>query len=70
MIPASYAIGVTAVVGLALGWIGIQAAWARAFPEDDSDPDVLARRMGCGGCGCTHVCKKKLRGLSAEEEIE
>ena len=47
---ASYLTGLVAVVGVTLAWVAVQGAWRWAFPEAGSDPDVLAGRMGCGGC--------------------
>jgi hypothetical protein len=55
----SYAIGIVGVVGLALAWVGVQRAWARQFPDDSGDPDVLARRRGCDGCGCATPCRPR-----------
>ena len=56
---SSYAVGLLAVVALAVGWVAVQRAWARAFPDAFDDPDVLAERAGCHGCGCTTDCRKK-----------
>ncbi|MBW2425370.1 MAG: hypothetical protein JRG86_14045 [Deltaproteobacteria bacterium] len=52
----AYATGVLVVVGLALGWLAVQRAWARSFPDAFEDPDVLAGRRGCEGCGCATPC--------------
>lgn len=62
----SYAIGVGALVAVLLVWVGVQGAWRRAFPEFDGDPDVLAARGACNGCGCgcAEVCTRR---RSAEE---
>ena len=49
---ASYGVGVLAVVALAVAWVAVQIAWRSVFPEVSDDPDVLAGRMGCRGCGC------------------
>jgi len=51
-------IGLLAPAAVALGWVAIQAAWARAFPEPGADPDVLARRSDCNGCGCLTRCRR------------
>lgn len=56
----SYLTGMAAIVVIMVVWVGIQGAWRRAFPETFSDPDVLAGRMGCHGCGCTDVCARTL----------
>ena len=64
----SYLLGIGLVIGLMLGWVAVQAAWGRAFPEAATDSDVLARRLGCDGCGCSGVCERKLGKVSAEEK--
>jgi hypothetical protein len=53
----AYATGVLVVVGLALGWLAVQRAWARSFPDAFDDPDALAGRRGCDGCGCATPCR-------------
>ncbi len=53
----SYAIGAIGVAALAGAWLGVQIAWGRSFPDDSSEPDVLARR-GCSGCGLRGPCEK------------
>ena len=63
----SYAIGLLVPVALALGWFAVQTACGRAFPENGADPDVLARRMDCHGCGCGLICQRR---LTAEVEKE
>lgn len=52
---------VGAVAGLAAGWLAVQFAWRRAFPQafgdPGADPDPLAGRLGCHGCGeCKNQC--------------
>ena len=61
----TYATGIIAVVALALGWVAVQGAWRKAFPGATADPDVLAGRTDCHGCGCTESCD---RARPAEEE--
>ena len=57
---ASYALGVAAVVLIAVAWVGVQLAWRRTFPDAGGDADVLAGRMGChGGCGHTEACESR-----------
>jgi hypothetical protein len=68
----SYLLGAGAVVALMLGWLAVQSAWSRAFPEAAADPDVLARRGGCGacgGCGCAGPCKLS-HGDSTNERMQ
>ena len=55
----SYATGLVAIVVVAVVWVGIQIAWRKVFPGVSSDPDVLAGRMGCHGCGRAEVCDKE-----------
>jgi len=55
----SYAVGLLGIVALAVGWVAVQRAWARAFPDAFDDPDVLAGRGGCDGCGCVTVCQRR-----------
>lgn len=63
----NYAIGLLVPVALALAWVGVQTAWTRAFPEPGADPDALARRMDCNGCGCSTICQRRLSGPVSEE---
>jgi len=68
---APYAIGLTTILTVVVVWVGVQIAWRRVFPDASTDPDVLAGRLGCGGCGCTDVCEKNGVGdaRSAKEGI-
>lgn len=51
---------VAAVAGLAAGWLAVQSAWRRAFPDAGADPDPLAGRLGCHGCGdCNDKCGRQ-----------
>ena len=51
------AAAVGAVAALAAGWLAVQNAWRRAFPDAGADPDPLAGRLGCHGCGeCKDQC--------------
>ena len=52
----AYAIGILGIVGLTLAWVAVQRAWAHSFPDAFDDPDVLAGRRGCDGCGCATPC--------------
>ena len=53
---SSYALGIAAVVAMAVAWVGVQLAWRRVFPDACADPDALAGRMGCHGCSSTETC--------------
>jgi hypothetical protein len=66
----SYVTGIAVIVAVSLGWVAVQLAWRKAFPEFSGDPDALAGRMGCHGCSCTDVCEKRPSEPSdpAEEE--
>ncbi len=49
--------GMLGVSALAAAWVVVQLAWARSFPDDESDePDVLARRRDCSGCSHPGSC--------------
>ncbi len=54
----SYAIAAVAVVAMSLSWVAVQRAWARQFPDAFDDPDVLAGRRSCAGCGCAIPCQR------------
>ena len=47
----SYAVGPLAVVLVTVTWVGVQSAWKKVFARIDCDPDALAGRTGCHGCG-------------------
>jgi hypothetical protein len=55
----SLATGVLGVAALLLIWVGVQSAWRRAFPDAFDDPDVLAQRIGCGGCEREPDCEQR-----------
>ncbi len=55
----SYLIGMLGVSALAAGWVAVQLAWAKSFPGDESEPDVLARRRDCSGCSHPGSCMAK-----------
>ena len=61
----TYLLGIAAVVGLTLGWVAVQQAWGRVFPDASADVDVLARRLSCHGCGCSTVCERQ-RGKASD----
>ncbi len=49
----SHALALAALVGMLAGWVAVQRAWRRVFPDAFEDPDVLAGRPSCGGCART-----------------
>lgn len=51
-----YAVGLIGMAVLLAAWLAVQEAWRRTFPEGSADPDVLAERMGCGGCASRDRC--------------
>jgi hypothetical protein len=48
---ASYLIAAVFMVLILYAWVLVQIGWRRVFGRTGPDPDVLAGRMGCGGCG-------------------
>lgn len=52
-------IGILSIIIMMSAWIGVQSLWRKVFFDRDADEDVLARRSGCGDCGCSVVCSKK-----------
>ncbi len=63
-----YLLGIGVVIAVTLGWVAVQAAWAKTFPEATADADVLADRLGCHGCGCSTVCERKVHRVSTQEK--
>ena len=66
-----YLIGVGAFVFLSAAWIVVQRAWKKSFPDVGADPDVLAGRPGCQGCGHVEECQPQpeSRAREAQEEL-
>ena len=58
----SYAVGVLGVVLVAVAWVAVQLAWRRVFAGVSAEPDALAGRTGCHGCGCTVDCDGRNSG--------
>ena len=58
---ASYALGIGAVVAMSLAWVAVMTAWRRMFRPGAMDPDPLAERLDCHGCGCagTSSCERR-----------
>jgi hypothetical protein len=61
-----YIIGVGAFVLLSAAWLGVQRAWRDAFPEAGDDPDALAGRSGCHGCGNPGQCSRGQKSGACE----
>ena len=55
----SYIVGLAGVAIIAAAWLTVQFAWRRAFPYCEGDPDALAGRTGCSGCGDPSNCKRR-----------
>lgn len=53
---SQYAVSLVAMAVLLAAWLAVQQAWRRTFPERSADPDVLAERIGCGGCASRAGC--------------
>ena len=51
-------LGIVVLVGVMLVWVVVQSAWRNVFLRSAADPDVLARRLDCGNCGCTDSCER------------
>lgn len=65
----SHLLGIATLLGLLVGWVAVQRAWRRAFPEACTDPDGLAGRMGCRGtCEQRDCARRSSKGADALEE--
>jgi hypothetical protein len=43
----------------AAGWLAVQRAWMRTFPDESPDADALSGRLGChGGDRCDKQCER------------
>jgi len=51
---ANYLIAAVFLILILVLWTVVQIGWRRVFGRTGADPDVLAGRMGCGGCGGRH----------------
>ena len=65
-----YIIGVGACLILSAAWIGVQRAWKKSFPDAGSDPDALAGRAGCQGCGKSSSCHDAAKSEACEAQEE
>ncbi len=65
----SYAVGLIGIAVLLAVWLAVQVSWRRMFPDGSADPDVLAERVGCGGCAARDRCEnhEETAGRAAEE---
>ncbi len=51
--------GLLLLVAVVTGWVAVQSAWRRVFPDAGGECDALAGRGGCGGCRggeCINQC--------------
>jgi len=65
--------GLITLCALLAGWVTVQLAWRRAFPEAGADPDALAGRLGCRGACAPDDCARRCPGGSpgtAQEDDE
>jgi len=53
------ATGMLGVAVLAALWLAVQLAWRRHATEPGGDPDALAGRIGCHGCGEADACRER-----------
>lgn len=64
----SYLVGISVLLTVLVGWVAVQGAWRRVFPDAFPDPDVLAGRgAGCGRCTCLEPCESRSAGTAEEE---
>jgi len=67
---ATYATGALGMALLALGWVWVQQAWRRSFPDSCADPDPLAGRIGCHACESEESCQRRSAERSAPARRE
>jgi hypothetical protein len=67
---ATIATGAIGMVLLAVGWVWIQQACRRAFPDATRDPDPLAGRIGCHGCESEENCGRRAAPVTAPDRKE
>ena len=56
---ASAGLGLLLLVAALAGWVAVQSAWRRSFPDPGGEPDALAGRGSCAGCRgseCSNQC--------------
>jgi len=64
----SYVTGLAAIAIVLVCWVGVQSAWNKTFPDPAGDPDALAGRLGCHGCGCATPCDEATRDQNRSHE--
>jgi hypothetical protein len=60
-VTESWTLGPLAIVAMVVVWVGVQMAWSKVFRRVGGDPDALADRLGCHGCGCSgsDACERR-----------
>ncbi len=58
----TYLVAMLAVAGMAAAWLAVQLWWGSAFPDDELEPDVLARRGSCTDCRNPLACPRRRAG--------
>jgi hypothetical protein len=56
--------GLIGIIFILFGWLLVQTAWRRVFPDTPIDEDVLAGRLGCHDCSRQTTCDGANRGAS------
>ena len=46
----SYLVAAAFIALILTVWVLVQIGWGKVFGRRGADPDVLAGRLGCGGC--------------------
>jgi hypothetical protein len=66
---ATYATGAALAVLVAVGWVAVQGAWRRAFPDRPGDDDPMTGRLGCsGGLRSAQCARRAVDGTCGHEE--
>jgi hypothetical protein len=63
-------VGLVAITVLVTVWLTVQLAFRRSLGEAARDPDALAGRLGCNGCGVRDCDERRHpeAALGAEED--
>ncbi len=48
--PSGHVVAAVFLISILILWVAVQIGWRNVFGRRGADPDVLAGRMGCGGC--------------------